>query len=65
MDPNMSEDLSRLGEDLSSLDLEESGLPIIADLSDAKYQSFTLHGVGATGCSVRYFAIQPSTSLVS
>lgn len=63
---HLSEDLSRLGEDLSSLDLEESGLPTLTDLSTAgaKYQSFTLKGSGDTGCSLRYFSIQPSASVV-
>lgn len=60
------EDISRLGEVMSSLDLEESGLTSLADLStDAKYQSFTMTGVGDSGCSLRYFSIQPITSVVS
>lgn len=64
---HVPEDLSRLGEDMTSLDLEESGLPSLADLStaDTKYQSFTINGVGDSGCSLRYFSIQPISSLRS
>lgn len=49
---------------MSSLDLEESGL---ADFStpEAKYQSVTIKGQGHSGCSLRYFSIQPTASLVN
>ncbi len=58
---HLTEDLSRLGESLPPLELEESGLPSLADLSttDLKYQSYSMKGPGDTGCSLRYFSIQP------
>ena len=58
---HLTEDLSRLGESLPPLELEESGLPSLADLSttDLKYQSYSMKGTGDTGCSLRYFSIQP------
>jgi hypothetical protein len=59
-----TEDLSRLGEVMSTLDLEESGLPSLADLStDSRYQSFTVAGVGESGCVLRYFSIQPISTV--
>ena len=60
----MDEDFTRIGEDLDRVDLEGSGLALIADLTKTKYESYTLLGGGDTGSSLRYFAIQPSTSMV-
>ena len=50
-------DMSRL----PGMELEDSGLPSLADLStsDLKYQSYSMKGTGDTGCSLRYFSIQP------
>lgn len=58
---HLSDDLSHLGEVLPPHDLEESGLPSLADLSttDLKYQSYSMKGLGNAGCSLRYFSIQP------
>ena len=52
---------SRIVEALPALEAEESGLTTLAGMptTDLKYQSYTMKGTGDTGCSLRYFSIQP------